>query len=79
MLARQEVTKDTEEKRKNIEKGLNYAKEAVQLDPHDGLSWAVLGNAHLSAFFGIQQNPKILKKCLSAYAQAVSFFYFVNS
>lgn len=72
MLARQVVSKDSEERVQNIEKGLNYAKEAVQLDPQDGLSWAILGNAHLSAFFGIQQSPKILKQCLSAYSQAVS-------
>ncbi|KAJ8913318.1 hypothetical protein NQ315_013288 [Exocentrus adspersus] len=70
MLSRQAASKNREERIKNIEKGLNYAKEAVQLDPHDGLSWAVLGNAHLSSFFGIQQNPKILKQCLSAYSQA---------
>lgn len=74
MLARQEIPKDPEERIQNIEKGLNYAKEAVQLDPQDGLSWSILGNAHLSAFFGIQQSPKILKQCLSAYTQAVSIF-----
>ncbi|CAG9856495.1 unnamed protein product [Phyllotreta striolata] len=70
MLVRQEPAKTREQKVKNIENGLNYAKEAVQLDPHDGLSWTVLGNAYLSSFFGIQQNPKILKQCLSAYSQA---------
>ncbi|KAJ3658963.1 hypothetical protein Zmor_010675 [Zophobas morio] len=70
MLARQESSKSRDDLIKNIEKGLSYAKEAVQLDTHDGLSWAVLGNAHLSSFFGIQQNPKILKQCLSAYSQA---------
>lgn len=67
MLARQESST-----KENIQKGLEYAKEAVQLDTQDGLSWAVLGNAHLSSFFGIQQNPKTLKQCLSAYAQSVS-------
>lgn len=72
MLARQENCANREEKVKNIEKGLNYAKDAVNLDPHDGLSWAVLGNAHLSSFFGIQQVPKTLKQCLVAYSQAVS-------
>lgn len=72
MLARQENAKSREESIKNIEKGLVYAKEAINLDPQDGLSWAVLGNAHLSSFFGIQQNPKILKQCLVAYTQAVS-------
>ncbi|KAG5892233.1 hypothetical protein JTB14_022298 [Gonioctena quinquepunctata] len=70
MLARQIESRTRDERIKNIEKGLEYAKEAVQLDPHDGLSWAILGNAHLSSFFGIQQNPNILKKCLSAYSQA---------
>lgn len=76
MLARQEPSQTQEERIKNIEKGLNYAKEAVQLDPQDGLSWAILGNAHLSSFFGIQQNPKILKQALSAYSQAVSLISF---
>lgn len=71
MLARQEICRNPEERVKNIEKGLNYAKEAVQLDPQDGLSWAILGNAHLSSFFGVQQNPKVLRQSLSAYAQAV--------
>lgn len=71
MLSRQESCSNRDGQIKNIEKGLNYAKEAVQLDPQDGLSWAILGNAHLSSFFGIQQNPKILKQCLSAYSQAV--------
>ncbi|KAJ8979943.1 hypothetical protein NQ317_002022 [Molorchus minor] len=71
MLARQEVSKTREERVKNIEKGLNYAKEAVQLDPQDGVSWAILGNAHLSSFFGIEQNPNILKQCLRAYSQAL--------
>ncbi|CAH1159927.1 unnamed protein product [Phaedon cochleariae] len=74
MLARQEESKSREDRIKNIEKGVNYAKEAVQLDPQDGLSWAILGNAHLSSFFGIQQNPKILKQCLSAYSQAEKDF-----
>ncbi|XP_050507427.1 tetratricopeptide repeat protein 5-like isoform X1 [Diabrotica virgifera virgifera] len=74
MLVRQEPAKTREEKVKNIEKGLTYAKEAVQLDPQDGLSWTVLGNAYLSSFFGIQQNPKILKQCLSAYSQAEKDF-----
>lgn len=77
MLVRQESSKTRDEKVKNIEKGLNYAREAVQLDPQDGLSWTILGNAYLSSFFGIQQNPKILKQCLSAYTQAVSIIFFL--
>lgn len=54
-----------------MEQGLSFAKEAVQLDPQDGVSWSILGNAHLSYFFVIQQNPNVLKQCLSAYSQAV--------
>jgi len=70
ILLRQESCKTREKKIENIDKGLSFAKEAVQLDPQDGLSWAILGNAHLSYFFGVQQNPSILKQCLSAYTQA---------
>lgn len=72
MLARQEQASSKEQKIKSIEEGVTLAKEAVQLDPQDGLSWAVLGNAHLSSFFVISQNPKTLKQCISAYTQAVS-------
>lgn len=78
MLARQENTKSKDEKINNIKKGVQYAKEAVNLDAKDGLSWAVLGNAHLSAFFGIQQNPKTLHECLKAYSQAVSCNSYLN-
>lgn len=35
----------------------------------------ILGNAYLSLFFMTGQDPKILKQCISAYIQAVSFFY----
>ncbi|XP_017768479.1 PREDICTED: tetratricopeptide repeat protein 5-like [Nicrophorus vespilloides] len=70
ILERQRPAITAEDKINNIERGLMLAKEAVQLDPQDGHSWAVLGNAHLSAFFGISQNPKTLKQCLSAYNQA---------
>lgn len=77
MLARQETTKTKDEKIANIKKGLEYAKEAVDLDNKDGLSWAVLGNAHLSSFFGIEQNPLILAECLKAYAEAVRNVLFI--
>lgn len=72
MLVRQEVTSNAEERKQSVEKGLAYAKEAVQVDPQDGVSWSILGNAHLCSFFAIHQNPKTLKLCLSAYLQAVS-------
>lgn len=71
MLSRQESVNSQDERIANVEKGLTYAKEAVQLDPQDGLSWGCLGNAHLSYFFQVKQNPKILKLAISAYFQAV--------
>lgn len=71
MLSRQQTCTKKDDRVKNVEEGVSLAKEAVQLDPQDGLSWAVLGNAHLSSFFVISQNPKTLKQCMSAYLQAV--------
>ncbi|PSN54645.1 Tetratricopeptide repeat protein 5 [Blattella germanica] len=70
MVLRQERVKTSKERSENIEKGVAYAKEAVQLDPNDGVSWAVLGNAYLSSFFTVAQNPHLLKSCMSAYQQA---------
>ncbi|KAJ9577774.1 hypothetical protein L9F63_005656 [Diploptera punctata] len=70
MVLRQERVKSAQQRAENIEKGVAYAKEAVQLDPNDGVSWAVLGNAYLSSFFTLSQNPQLLKSCMSAYQQA---------
>ncbi|KAK5643415.1 hypothetical protein RI129_007260 [Pyrocoelia pectoralis] len=70
MTSRQKSSQNAEEKRKMVEYGLSLAKEAVQLDPNDGLSWIILGNAHLSSFFGLSQSPKTLKLCLNAYVHA---------
>ena len=49
--------------------------QAVQLDTKDGISWSILGNAYLAHFFSVSQNPRTLKQAMSAYKQAVSFFY----
>lgn len=72
MVLRQEPTNTHEQKVSNVQQGVEYAKEAVGLDTLDGTSWAILGNAHLSSFFTISQNPKTLRQCMSAYTQAVS-------
>lgn len=72
MVLRMEQTGNITEKTKNVEEGMKCAKEAVELDPKDGTSWSVLGNAYLSSFFHISQNPSVLSLCKSAYAQAVS-------
>ncbi|XP_076109796.1 tetratricopeptide repeat protein 5-like [Mytilus galloprovincialis] len=58
------------DKLKMIEESVEKAKDAVQLDIHDGTSWLVLGNAYLSLFFAAGQNPKSLKQSMSAYLQA---------
>lgn len=72
MVLRQEVATNSEEKMKNVQQGVEFAKEAVGLDPSDGTSWAILGNAYLSSYFTVAQNPAILRLCMSAYGQAVS-------
>ncbi|XP_033753978.1 tetratricopeptide repeat protein 5-like [Pecten maximus] len=56
---------------KMVQESLDKAKEAVQLDVNDGISWMILANAHLSIFFasGVQ-NPESLTQCMKAYKQA---------
>ncbi|XP_040579800.1 tetratricopeptide repeat protein 5 isoform X2 [Lepeophtheirus salmonis] len=63
-------TKDPENRIRCIEEGLSVARKAVSLDTLDGSSWLVLGNAYLTYFFTISQNPRILKQAMSAYKQA---------
>ena len=60
-----------EEKMKSIEEGLMRAKEAVELDVEDGISWMILGNAYLSSFFAISPDPDNLRKAMMAYLKAV--------
>ena len=59
-----------EDRLRHIEVGLTRAREAVQLDTKDGISWSVLGNAYLAHFFSVSQNPRTLKQAMSAYKQA---------
>ena len=56
-----------EDRLRHIEAGLTRAREAVQLDTKDGISWSVLGNAYLAHFFSVSQNPRTLKQAMSAY------------
>lgn len=72
MVMRQEAAATNEDRIRNIQEGVEYAKESVRLDTSDGVSWAILGNAYLSSYFLIGQNPSVLRLCMSAYAQAVS-------
>jgi len=70
MTLRQVAAPSTEAKLSNVESGLSKAKEAVALDTGDGLSWSLLGNAYLSHFFLVSQNPTTLKQAMTAYSQA---------
>lgn len=71
MVLRLEPAVNQEERIKNVQEGVEYAREAVNLDITDGISWTILGNAYLSSYFTITQNPAILRLCMTAYKQAV--------
>ncbi|VVC27266.1 Hypothetical protein CINCED_3A019882 [Cinara cedri] len=53
-----------------LEAGIEYAKEAVQIDYTDGKSWAILGNAYLSLFC-IEQEINPLSKSIISYGKAL--------
>lgn len=57
--------------KESLNAGIEYAKEAVELDSTDGESWAILGNAYLSLFFR-QQEDKLLRQSISSFENAVS-------
>lgn len=57
--------------RESLEAGIEYAKEAVELDSTDGESWAILGNAYLSLFFR-KQEDKLLRQSINSFENAVS-------
>lgn len=69
MVLRQ-IGKDQGEKVENVKMSVEKAKEAVQCDVRDGISWYVLGNAYLSLFFCGSQSPQLIKQCMTAYSQA---------
>lgn len=70
MTLRQVSASTQEERIGNVEAGLARGKESVGLDTSDGTSWSLLGNAYLSHFFQVSQNPKTLKQAMSSYSQA---------
>ncbi|XP_073994685.1 tetratricopeptide repeat protein 5-like isoform X2 [Rhodnius prolixus] len=54
-----------------LQAGIDLAKEAVDKDVKDGISWGILGNAYLSAYFNLNNDVTCAKLALSAYKQAV--------
>ncbi|XP_068777819.1 tetratricopeptide repeat protein 5 [Struthio camelus] len=53
-----------------VRESVEHAKAAVRLDPADGRSWYVLGNAYVSLFFACGQSPEAARRALGAYGQA---------
>uniref|UniRef100_A0A1B6KVA8 Tetratricopeptide repeat protein 5 OB fold domain-containing protein n=1 Tax=Graphocephala atropunctata TaxID=36148 RepID=A0A1B6KVA8_9HEMI len=70
ILVRQEQAATHEERVKNVEEGLELARQAVEMEASDPESWMVLGNAYLATFFSVQQNPRTLKLAMAAYKRA---------
>lgn len=70
MVLRQVPCEDEEERSKNVMESVKHAKEAVQMDVKDGMSWYILGNAYLSLFFRSGQPTKISQQALNSYARA---------
>lgn len=56
-----------DERKKNVEKSVDMAKEAVSLDFKDGESWYIVGNAYLSNFFVNMKTIDELNLALKAY------------
>ena len=70
VLRQKSSSLSAEERLRAIEAGLTKARESVQLDTSDGISWSILGNAYLAHFFSVSQNPRTLRQAMSAYRQA---------
>ncbi|XP_026812964.1 tetratricopeptide repeat protein 5-like [Rhopalosiphum maidis] len=60
----------SENVKENLNAGIEYAKEAVELDTNDGESWAILGNAYLSLFFR-RQEDKLLRQSINSFEKAL--------
>ncbi|VVC37052.1 Tetratricopeptide repeat,Protein of unknown function DUF2654,Tetratricopeptide repeat-containing [Cinara cedri] len=56
--------------KESLEAGIEYAKEAVEMDSTDGESWAILGNAYLSLFFK-KQDDKLLRQSINSFEKAL--------
>uniref|UniRef100_T1IG83 Uncharacterized protein n=1 Tax=Rhodnius prolixus TaxID=13249 RepID=T1IG83_RHOPR len=55
-----------------LEECINLAKEAVEKDVKDGISWGVLGNAYLSAHFKLMKDMDYANLALTSYKEAVN-------
>ncbi|KAK7600916.1 hypothetical protein V9T40_008357 [Parthenolecanium corni] len=70
VVSRKESASTKESMINNVSMGVRYATEALELDPNDGTSWYIMGNAFISSFFSIKQSGKTLMKAMDAYNRA---------
>ncbi|CAG2169111.1 unnamed protein product, partial [Oppiella nova] len=61
-----------QEKSSNLLKSVERAKQALECDVCDGISWYILGNAYLTLFFRshTKRDESVLKACKVAYLKA---------
>lgn len=73
MVMRQLINQEPKNAKMYLDESIRYAKESLQLDFKDGMSWYILANCYVSLFFSPfgQQNPSILKQAISSYTQAL--------
>ena len=62
-------TKSDDAKLENLNKGIEYARKAINIDLSDGHSWYLLGNAYLTSYFANEKYDD-LDKSLKAYLQS---------
>ena len=64
-----------------MDESIKYAKESLQLDMKDGLSWYLLANCYVASFFSpfVKQNSNTnsnqLKQAISAYNLGIFLGY----
>ncbi|CAF0738839.1 unnamed protein product [Brachionus calyciflorus] len=73
MVIRQLITSEPKNTKNLIDESIRLAKESLQFDFKDGMSWYILANCYVSLFFSPfgQQNVTILKQAISAFNQAL--------
>ena len=69
----QQATAKYEHMKNTLEESIKYAKESLQLDVKDGMSWYILANCYVAKFFSPfgQHNSALLKQAISAYNLAL--------
>lgn len=72
MVRKQSLSLEYDLRKENLSRATALAKKAVEIDPTDGISWSILGNAYLAEFFSGSQSHQCAVQAIRAYKQAVS-------